>query len=224
MLLQNGDHTLETFAIFDDGSERTILLPEATQKLQLQGTPEDLTLRTVRQGLRTLHGVSVTIKLSPASQPSKMFTVERAFTADDLGLAEHSYPTKTLQKKYKHLKRLPLPTFTNARPLLLIGSDCPHLVTPIKPVRLGPLGGPVAVKTRLGWVLQGPVLSLHYPTQPQQCLFLSTASLHAELLSYVEKLWQLDTLPYRSEKLVTRSRREEQALRLLEEKTKRVNV
>uniref|UniRef100_A0AAV2IS96 Peptidase aspartic putative domain-containing protein n=1 Tax=Knipowitschia caucasica TaxID=637954 RepID=A0AAV2IS96_KNICA len=46
VLLRNGEHTLETFAILDDGSERTILLQEATQKLQLNGTPENLLLRT----------------------------------------------------------------------------------------------------------------------------------------------------------------------------------
>lgn len=224
VLLQNGEHTLETFAILDDGSERTILLPEATQRLQLQGTAESLTLRTVRQGLRTLHGTSVTVKVSPASQPSRTFTIERAFTADDLGLAEHSYPVKALQQKYRHLRRLPLQPFTNAQPLLLIGSDCPHLVTPIKPVRLGLPGGPAAVKTRLGWVLQGPIPSLKHSAQPQQCLFLSTASPQSELHSQVERLWQLDTLPYRSEKLVTRSRREAHAMRLLEAKTTRLNV
>ncbi|XP_027861387.1 uncharacterized protein LOC114137071 [Xiphophorus couchianus] len=224
VLLRNGKHTLETFAILDDGSERTIVLPEAMQKLQLQGTAESLTLRTVRQGLRTLHGESVTVKVSSATQPSKTFTIERAFTADDLGLAPHSYPVKALQQKYRHLRKLPLQSFTNAQPLILIGSDYPHLVTPIQPVRLGPPGGPAAVKTRLGWVLQGPVPSPRHSAQPQQCLFLSAASPQSDLSSQVERLWQLDIMPYRSEKLVTRSRREEQAMKLLEAKTTRLDI
>lgn len=224
VLLRNGQHTLETYAILDDGSERTILLQDATQRLQLQGTPESLTLRTVRQGLRTLHGTSVTFKISPAGQPTKTFTIERAFSAGELGLAEHSYPVKPLQQRYKHLKKLPLQSFTNAQPLLLIGSDCPHLVTPIEPVRLGPPGGPAAVKTRLGWTLQGPVKSIQQSSHPQQCLFLAATSPAAELFNQVEKLWQLDTLPYRSEKLVTRSRRDEEALNLLEAKTTRLEV
>ncbi|XP_023811839.1 uncharacterized protein LOC110015208 [Oryzias latipes] len=224
VLLKNGKHTLETFAILDDGSERTILLPEAKRKLHLQGTAESLTLRTVRQGLRTLHGASVKVKVSSASQPYRTFSIESAFTAEDLGLAEHSYPVEALKKRFKHLKNVPLEPFTNAKPLLLIGSDCPHLVTPIKPVRLGPPGGPAAVKTRLGWTLQGPVPSPQQTVQPQQCLFLSTVSPQAELFSHIEKLWQLDTLPYRSEKSVTRSRKEKEAVNLLEEKTIRVNV
>ncbi|KAI3370007.1 hypothetical protein L3Q82_024436, partial [Scortum barcoo] len=107
VLLRNGDHTLETYAILDDGSERTILLQEAVQRLHLQGTPESLTLRTVRQ---------------------------------------------------------------------------------------------------------------------DQCLFVSTTSPAAELFKQVEKLWQLETLPYRNEKLLTRSRRDQEAMNLLEAKTRRVEV
>lgn len=224
VLLRNGDHTLETYAILDDGSERTILLQEAVQRLQLQGTPESLTLRTVRQDARTLHGSSVMFKISPTGQPTKTFTIERAFTAGGLGLAEHSYPVKGLQRRYKHLKKLPLQPFTNVHPLLLIGSDCPHLVTPIEPVRLGPSGSPAAVKTRLGWTLQGPVKSFQQCNRPQQCLFVTSTSPTAELFNQVEKLWQLDTLPYRNEKLVTRSRRDQEAMNLLEAKTRRVEV
>lgn len=224
VLLRNGDHTLETYAILDDGSERTILLQEAVQRLHLRGTPESLTLRTVREDTRTIHGSSVTFKISPADQSTKSFTIKKAFTAGGLGLAEHSYPVRGLQRKYKHLKSLPLKPFTDVHPLLLIGSDCPHLVTPTEPVRLGPPGGPAAVKTRLGWTLQGPVKSLKWCNQPQQCLFVSSVSPAADLFNQVEKLWQLDTLPYRSEKLVTRSRRDQEAMNLLEAKTRRVEV
>ncbi|KAJ8400032.1 hypothetical protein AAFF_G00400710 [Aldrovandia affinis] len=162
-----------------------VLLKDAAERLQLQGTPESLILRTVREDRRELHGSSVTFKISPAGQPTKTFTVTNAFTA---------------------------------------GSDCPHLVTPIEPVRLGPPGGPAAVKTRLGWTLQGPVKSLQQYSHQQQCLFLATTSQAAELFKQVEKLWQLDTLPYRSERLVTRSRRDKEATNLLEAKTTRVEV
>lgn len=40
----------------------------------------------------------------------------------------------------------------------------------------------------------------------------------------MEKLWQLDTLPYQNEKLVTWSRRDQEAIELLEAKTQHVEV
>ena len=52
--LQNGCWSLDTYAILDDGSERTILLHPAFQKLHLAGEPESLKLRTVRQDVQTL--------------------------------------------------------------------------------------------------------------------------------------------------------------------------
>lgn len=224
VILRNGEHALETFAILDDGSERTILLQAAAQKLKLQGKPENLALRTVRQDMRILHGASVSFTISPAGQPGKVFRINKAFTAEQLGLAEHTCPATALQKKYRHLRGLPIPSFANVCPLLLIGSDYPHLVTPIQPVLLGPPGGPAAVQTRLGWTVQGPAKLLKHQLPTQQCLNISICSPSSELFRHVEKLWQLDILPFRSEKLATRSKHDQEAIDLLEAKTTRIEV
>ncbi|CAM4734302.1 unnamed protein product [Leuciscus chuanchicus] len=45
-----------------------------------------------------------------------------------------------------------------------------------------------------------------------------------QLLQHVERLWQIDILPYRNEKVVTHSRCDQEAITLLETKTARVNV
>ena len=224
VLLRNGEHTLETYAVLDDGSERTILLPAAAKSLKLSGEPEELTLRTVRQDVRVVHGTAVSFTVSPADQPQKSFKIKGAFTAEPLSLAEHTYSVEALQRKYKHLRGLPLPALNRVRPLLLIGSDYPHLITPMAPVRLGRPGGPAAVRTRLGWTLQGPVKNGQRQPTVQQCLHIATISSSAEVLQNVEKLWQLDVLPYRSEKLVMRSRQDQEAIQLLEDKTTQVNV
>ncbi|KAJ8009985.1 hypothetical protein DPEC_G00069850 [Dallia pectoralis] len=55
VILSHGNQVMETYAILDDGSERTILLQGAAKQLGLKGQPEDLTLRTVRQELHVLH-------------------------------------------------------------------------------------------------------------------------------------------------------------------------
>lgn len=224
VILRNGDKELDTYAILDDGSERTMLLYEAAQQLGLQGLPEDIALRTVRQDIRVVHGAAVSFSVASVSQPNKPFTIERAFTAKGLSLAKHTYPVKLLQKKYRHLQGLPIPQLQQAQPLLLIGSDYPHLITATEPVRLGPPGGPAAVKTRLGWTLQGPSKFLASQLSPQQCLLTSTLSPEAELFNNVQKLWQMDILPYRSEKLITRSRQDTEAVQILEEKTIRLAV
>lgn len=51
-----GGRTLNTYTILDDGSERTMLLPDAAEKLGMQGPPEDLPLLTIRQEVQMLWG------------------------------------------------------------------------------------------------------------------------------------------------------------------------
>ncbi|XP_076856690.1 uncharacterized protein LOC143510810 [Brachyhypopomus gauderio] len=224
ILIHHGNQTLDTFAVLDDGSERTMLLPAATDRLSLQGAPEDLSLRTIRQDVQTLHGASVSFSISSPANPKRKYRITGAFTAARIDLADHTYPMEQLQRKYKHLVGLPIQPFKTVRPLLLIGSDHPHLITPMEPVRLGPPGGPAAVRTRLGWVLQGPASMVHQTACPHQCLVTSVPTQVNELMGYVEKLWQVDTVPFRSDKLVTRSRQDHEAVSLLEMRTSRVDV
>ncbi len=214
---------MEAYAILDDGSERTIILHEAVKKLNLKGQPEDLVLCTVRQDTQTIHGAAVTFTVSSVANPRKPFRIRSAFTANSLGLAEHTHPVKVLQKRYKHLAGLPLQHLHKVRPVVLIGSDCPHLITPIEPVRLGPPGGPAAVRTRLGWTLQGPAQEVTSRLSPQQCLFTSLRPSN-ELYSNVEKLWKMDILPYQNEKILTRSKQDQECIQLLQDKTVRVDV
>ncbi|XP_076841847.1 uncharacterized protein LOC143485975 isoform X2 [Brachyhypopomus gauderio] len=164
VLLRNGDKSLETYAVLDDGSERTILLQPAAKLLGLRGSKEVLALRTVRQEVEKLQGAAVSFTISPAANPDKMYNIQSAFTAEQLSLAEHSHPVVSLQQKYRHLSGLPLPPLNRVHPMLLIGADYTHLITPIEPVRLGPPGGPAAVKTLLGWTLQGPAQAIESST------------------------------------------------------------
>ncbi|XP_035235202.1 uncharacterized protein LOC118206521 [Anguilla anguilla] len=218
------DRVFNTYAVLDDGSERTILLSSAARRLGIRGQAEDLTLRTIRQDIKTLPGSRVSFTITSVTQPRKRFRIQGAFTGDHLGLSQYTYPVSQLQKKYRHLTGLPIPPIDGAQPTLLIGSDQASLIVPIEPVHLGPPGGPAAVKTNLGWTLQGPAKYLQQQLPPAQCLFTAISSPSAELFRQVERLWQLDTLPFKSERLVTRSRQDKYAVDLLETDTTRVEV
>lgn len=96
---------METYAILDDGAQRTMILPTAVQQLQLHGEHETLALRTVRLDTTYLSGSRVTFEISPRGNPEKRYKVLGAFTASGL---EQSYPVRTLQKKYAHLRGVPI--------------------------------------------------------------------------------------------------------------------
>lgn len=53
VLLQNDSKSMETFAVLDDGAQRTMILPTAVQQLQLNGECETLALPLCVQTLST---------------------------------------------------------------------------------------------------------------------------------------------------------------------------
>lgn len=162
--------------------------------------------------------------VSPANSPDHDYHIQHAFTAKELALGSQSYPVAALKRKYHHLKHLPIPAIDQPQPLLLIGFDHPHLILPTEPVRRGPPDGPAAVKTAMGWTLQGPSRYLKHSLPSAKCLFTFSHLPQTDIFTHVERLWQLDILPYRSEKEVTRAREDSEALKTLAEKTVRVDV
>lgn len=221
VLLHYKGRSLQTYAILDDGSERTMLLPQASDYLGLTGVTESLIVRTVRQDTLALEGSSITFEISSMANPEKKYSISNAFSAARLGLAEQTYPVEILQRRFRHLRDLPLPAFANVQPLILIGADYPHLINPIDQVYFGPPKSPAAIQTRLGWVLQGPIPIPN--TDEIQCLFTIANPLE-ELRHDVEKLWKVDILPFRNEKVITRSKQDQEAMDLLASKSKRVDV
>lgn len=121
VLLHNGGQSMEAHAVLDDGYDRTMVLPPVIQQLKLNGAPSHT----------ELEGSTVTLAVSPITKPTKRYVVNRnAFTASGLYLAEQNYPVAALQKAYRHMKGLPLLHVDRVKPLLLIGSHMPHLLTP----------------------------------------------------------------------------------------------
>ncbi|XP_056121116.1 uncharacterized protein LOC130099439 [Rhinichthys klamathensis goyatoka] len=214
------DRTLDTFALLDDGSERTILLSTAVKALGIKGVPEDLPLRTVRDDIQVLHGSSISFRISSICKPQTSYKINHAFTADRLNLSRQSYPVEQLRQKYRHLRGLPISTLNEVQPLLLIGSDQPHLIIPTEPVHWGGPGAPAAVHTRLGWTLQGPIPFMGRPHAARQCLLTSMDPIQDELFQNVQRLWQLDVGPQWESKDVTRSKQDHEALQLLEMETR----
>lgn len=108
------------------------------------------------QGVQTINDSSVSLMISPAAQDHKTFQITVAFTSKWPGLTDQSSPA-SLMTKYKHLKDLPLRSFGQLHPLLLIGADHTHLITSTAPVHFRPPESPAAIKTNLGWVLKGSI-------------------------------------------------------------------
>lgn len=116
VLLRNRDKTMDDFTILDYRSERTILLHAAAQQLGLKGQSAHIILCTVQQELKVLNGAGVSLIISPATEPERLYHIWGAFTAKQLGLAKHTLHASSLRRKFCHLKGLPLQHIIEAQP------------------------------------------------------------------------------------------------------------
>lgn len=120
------------------------------------------------------------------------------------------------------LKDLPIPAIDQALTpdrFRLSQSDPPNRTS-----MSGPPDGRAAVKTPLGWTLQGPSRFPKHCLTTAQCFLKWTLSPPFEHFNQIERLRQLDILQYKSEKIVAQSKEDTKTFRMLEEKTVWVEV
>ncbi|KAK3516431.1 hypothetical protein QTP70_012090 [Hemibagrus guttatus] len=138
------DHTLDIFALLDDAQRGPFSSPLQLRPWAFRVSLKSFLCGTVRDDIQVLNGSSISFQISPLCKPQTRYKINHAFTAERLNLSLQSYPVEQLQQKYRHLRGLPIRTLTDVQPLLLIGSDQPHLTTPTEPVRWGGPGAPAA--------------------------------------------------------------------------------
>ena len=221
-LYANG-HQLETHCLLDDAANFSLMLNEATEALGLKGESIEMPIATAREKCTPCKGVVVSLDIAPTHDQDSRITISNVFSSSMLRLSEHSVPARDLQRRWPHLRGLPLPEFKKARPLLLIGSDHPDLIVPIES-HFGPEGAPVAVRTKLGWAIQGPMLKSRRRNEVNFLSAQSTMEADKVLHENVCRLWQSDAQMYLDRKQATRSKQDQRAVDLLEEKSTYVNV
>ncbi|XP_055604687.1 uncharacterized protein LOC129752921 [Uranotaenia lowii] len=155
--IYNQSKSVDTFALFDEASEVTMIESSLAQKLELKGFPDPLHLKWTGN-LTRVEDNSQTVQVEISEKGKNMkYVLKNARTVDALELPVQSIDTKKLAANYQHLKGLPIQDYSLARPQILIGLENVHLATPLK-VREGFQGQPIATKTRLGWCLYGGVV------------------------------------------------------------------
>lgn len=152
--LHSAEKSIDTFAFLDSGSTFTLIDAELANDLNLVGTPEPLSM-ICAQGMvaKDNNSMITSCKVSGATK-SKRFDICEARTVRNLRLPKGFQNAAALQQRHPHLKGLPIATFDNAVPRILIGVNNGSLLAHHNVIEKDE-NAPVAVKTRLGWCLFG---------------------------------------------------------------------
>ncbi|KAF6213645.1 hypothetical protein GE061_011366 [Apolygus lucorum] len=149
--------TVETYAFLDSGSTVTMIREDMAAELGLQGEKQPLKVRWTDNSIREENESQVvSFSISGVKENAKTFSVYRARTVRQLNLPQQTVNPALLGQSFEHLKDLEISAYKDAKPTILLGEDNWALAIPLKVVHRS-WNGPVATKTRLGWVLHGKI-------------------------------------------------------------------
>ncbi|XP_055643771.1 uncharacterized protein LOC129779977 [Toxorhynchites rutilus septentrionalis] len=152
--------SITTFAFLDEGSSITLIEEKLVNELGVKGRRAPLCLSWTGDVTRMeSESKKVELKISGLNNERKL-QLEDARTVKKLALHGQSLCFDDLAARYGYLRGLPVASYENASPRLLIGIDNLSLTVPLK-MREGKIHEPVAVKTRLGWCVYGGKGSKH---------------------------------------------------------------
>ncbi|XP_073835837.1 uncharacterized protein [Musca autumnalis] len=127
---------------------------EFFNKLGIKGKKEPLELRWTGNTTRSEDdSVKINIEVSGVKGNSR-FMLHDVRTVKNLELPKQTLNFEDVVKYKPHLKGLPVESYVNAKPTILIGVNNWRVAVPMK-IREGGYNQFIATKTRLGWTLQG---------------------------------------------------------------------
>ncbi|XP_055632470.1 uncharacterized protein LOC129772961 [Toxorhynchites rutilus septentrionalis] len=166
--------SIKTYAFLDDGSSLTLVDASLVQELNLSGKPDPLCLKWTgnKRRLET-DSLKLDIDISGTGETQKKYRLQGVHTVTSLNLFHQSVDMQKLSHQYQHLKGVPIESYYNVQPRILIGIDNANITLPLKG-REGKMQEPIATKTRLGWIVHGgsetgDALVVHHTVQICSC-------------------------------------------------------
>ncbi|XP_062557552.1 uncharacterized protein LOC134222417 [Armigeres subalbatus] len=223
VILHNRGIEIRTYAFLDLGSSVTLLEESLASKLQLKGRDYPLCLRWTGDACRYEDSATI-VELDISGTRSEMNThrLTDVFTVKELKLPCQSLPFKTISKNYVHLQGIPVDSYSNIRPRILIGMNNARVAHPIE-CKEGKEDEPLAAKTRLGWMVFGTCVSTDSLTStniPHSFHMCHHVTDDVELNSAVKNYFAMESLGISKPEMLLMSTEDERALKMMHAVTK----
>lgn len=151
---KRGQETFVTYAFLDPGSTSSFCTERLMNRLNLTGKKLGILLRTMGQ-----EKVVDSYKLSDLEvaglDSDNFFGLPEVFTQKSMPVYRGNIPCSKDLQRWSYLRKLKMPEI-DADVDLLIGNNVPQALEPWEVIRAAN-GGPYAIKTILGWTVNGPL-------------------------------------------------------------------
>uniref|UniRef100_A0A182NQ99 DUF5641 domain-containing protein n=1 Tax=Anopheles dirus TaxID=7168 RepID=A0A182NQ99_9DIPT len=213
--------SVKTYAFVDDGSSATFMDRSLFDELGLVGTSDPLCLKWTGGITRNEENSKrLNIQISGRNGERK-YDLRNARTVKNLDLPIQTVSVPQLAVQYAHLRGLPVSSYHQVQPRLLIGVDNSWVTRALKTAERRN-NEPLASKTRLGWTIHGSCpIAENSPGNTYSnfhmclCDGVSEELLNAEL----KKLFSLEAVGGGKPVKMWRSKENEKAMVILERET-----
>ncbi len=149
-----GNKIVQTYAFLDPGSSATFCTTGLMNQLNMTGKKTNILLRTMNQEKTMVSNVVSGLEVSALFE-NNFIALPDVYTQTSMPVNKHNIPIQSEVSKWLYLKGVLLPTI-EADIGLLIGTNASKLLEPWEIIN-SQGDGPYAVRTLLGWVVNGPL-------------------------------------------------------------------
>ncbi len=206
-----------THALLDSGATRTLIGKNLAEELQLDGVKDPYSYRLVTGEIITDFGAKrVNLEVSGKYKNAKMYPLTDAVTVKQIDLAPYSIDVEGAKLKWPHLRRYKGSSLKKVVPEIVIGGDHGFLMMH-KQLLYTTIQEPVGIRTVLGWVLQGKLMSSN---QVGGTFCIEGVPLEATLDDLIRESYKLDDYGVKNEDDKKMSIQDQRALKIMEHTTR----
>jgi hypothetical protein len=152
----DSNHYVDTYAMLDPGTNSTYCTEALRESIGARGTVRHLELTTIAQTRLQIDSTVITLLVSDLDETEPPRCIPDVTVRPTLNIDLSSLSNQIDLERWPHLRNLNIPELDVDQVHLLIGQDCSDLLLP-EEVRKGRPGEPFAIRTPLGWAINGPV-------------------------------------------------------------------
>jgi hypothetical protein len=159
VIIKNSEgQPVKALAFMDSGADVSIVDEALFKSLGLPSSPNELSLNFCAAGMQGVDNKSriFDLEIAPMDDPDNSFTMRNVVSLSTLSLPTQSQHPGSIKKRYPWMKEVPIPSFNNKLPRILIGIGHAQFMRPLETVSSPTIECPVyAVRTLLGWGIVG---------------------------------------------------------------------
>ncbi|KAL1277030.1 hypothetical protein QQF64_023703 [Cirrhinus molitorella] len=176
-----GSQILHTYAFLDPGSSASFCTENLMRKLNISGRKTNILLRTMSQDKSVPSYIISGLEVSSLEE-NNLIPMPEVYTQKSMPVDTCNIPTKGELSKWPYLSQVQFPKIP-AKVELLIGSNTPKAIEPWEVIN-SQGDGPYAVKTLLGWVINGPLQEVKRNTTVYSTVIKEQENPTSQLLNY----------------------------------------